>query len=169
MTIRLAQTDDLPFLEEMYRQVVVAMRRNGLFIWDDVYPAAFLAEDIAQKRLYVLDGQGDEITACYALCREHTEKDAVLWVHPDENALYLDRLAVHVEYARKGTGTKALHSALSLAKHQGAVALRLFVAESNLPAIAFYRKNGFCQREGLYEEVIDEALTLRFYGFETAV
>lgn len=31
MTIRLAQTDDLPFLEEMYRQVVVAMCRNGLF------------------------------------------------------------------------------------------------------------------------------------------
>ncbi len=41
MTIRLAQTDDLPFLEEMYRQVVVAVRRNGLFIWDDVYPLHF--------------------------------------------------------------------------------------------------------------------------------
>ena len=142
MTIRLAQTDDLPFLKEMYRQVVAAMRRDGLFIWDDVYPTAFLAEDIAQKRLYVLDGQGDKITACYALCREHAGKDAVSWAHPDENALYLDRLAVHVEHARKGTGTKALHSALSLAKHQEQWRFG-FCGGSNLRPLPFIAKTAF--------------------------
>lgn len=37
------------------------------------------------------------------------------------------------------------------------------------PAINLYLKNGFRQVDGIYEERIDDDLTLREYGFEIEV
>jgi ribosomal protein S18 acetylase RimI-like enzyme len=56
-----------------------------------------------------------------------------------------------------------------LAKEKSAEYLRLFVVDRNEPAIRLYRKNGWNLAGGIYEEVIDEGLVLREYGFETAV
>ena len=168
MQIQLAQCSDLLRIKEMYIQVTAAMMRSGLAVWDEVYPAEFVAEDIAQKRLYVLT-EDTHLLAGFVLCRTHAHAVAVTWQHDDKRACYMDRLAVSVPCARKGIGTIALRYALSLAKMQGAQVLRLFVADTNLPAIAFYKKNGFSQCLGSYEEKIDDTLTLRFYGFEISV
>ena len=43
--------------------------------------------------------------------------------------------------------------------------LRLFVVDINEPAVHLYRKNGFAQAEGIYEEKFDD-FVLREYGFE---
>lgn len=48
--------------------------------------------------------------------------------------------------------------------------LRLFVADSNIPAIHFYKKSGFARAAGHYDEVFaDGCSALREYGYEITV
>ena len=44
--------------------------------------------------------------------------------------------------------------------------LRLFVVDFNRPAINLYEKFGFKRVEGIYKEVIDEALSFNEFGYE---
>ena len=58
---------------------------------------------------------------------------------------------------------------MELAKEKGVEYLRLFVVDINKPAINLYIKNGFKKAEGIYDEIIDDNLTLHEYGFERQV
>lgn len=165
MEFRAAQPTDLPQVEAVYQKIVAHMQRQGVLVWDEVYPRAVLGEDIAQGRLYILL-DGAQITAAFALCEANEGARAVQWAQPQAKALYLDRLGVAVEHLRKGLGSAMLRRAAALARDRGAQALRLFVVESNRPAIRLYESCGFLRAAGVYEERIDEDLTLREWGFE---
>ena len=80
--------------------------------------------------------------------------------------MYLDRLAVSPVYAGQGIGSRMLTLARQTAQAQGAQQLRLFVVQENRPAIRLYEKNGFLRAGGVYQEVIDDTLTLCEYGYE---
>lgn len=165
MDLRLAKTGDLPQLKTMYQQIVEHMNKNGIQIWDEIYPCEFLGEDIENKRLYVLEKRG-EIVSAFALCDSNAGAEAVVWEDENADALYIDRLGVRVSAMGTGIGSVALDKAIVLAKERGAKYLRLFVVDRNKPAINLYRKKEFKQAGGCYDEVIDEELTLREYGFE---
>lgn len=162
---RLATTADLPQLKAVYREIAAHMRSNGIDIWDDVYPCEFFGEDIERQCLYVLtDGQA--IVAAFGLCGECSGESSVEWADQQAKALYLERFGVHSGHLKKGIGSIMLQKAIALAGDKGAAYLRLFVVDSNEPAINLYRKNGFMRREGVYDEVVDDSLVLREYGFE---
>lgn len=82
-------------------------------------------------------------------------------------ALYIDRLGVNVDYFRQGIGSLAFKKAITLVKKKGTEYLRLFVVDINHPAINLYIKNGFKRVQGIYDEVIDDELTLHEFGLET--
>lgn len=164
MHLRLATPEDLPQLREVYGKIVAHMEKTGLQIWDDVYPVCALAEDIAGRRLYILEEAG-EILAAFALCSAHPGSSAISWKYGGQ-ALYLDRLGVNIHHLRRGLGSLALQKAVELAGSLGAGSVRLFVVDRNEPAIRLYCKNGFTQAEGLYLEEIDASLTFREWGFE---
>ena len=169
MQFRLAATDDLPKLQAMYQKIVERMHQNGIFVWDESYPCEFLGEDIANHRLYLLSGETGELLAAFALCAPSGSAEDLLWPHHCNNALYLERLGVSASAFRQGIGSALLAHAAAAAAEKGADCLRLFVVDSNLPAINFYLKNGFCQADGIHLEQIDEELTLKEYGFEKEV
>ncbi len=83
--------------------------------------------------------------------------------------MYIDRLGVDVRYAKRGIGSRMLAEAKELAGALGAEYLRLFVVDSNEPAIRLYEKNGFAKAAGIYEEAFDDGFTLREYGYEIKV
>lgn len=165
MNLRLANMDDLPQLKGVYRNIIDTMNQNNIQIWDEIYPCEFFADDIENNRLYVLMEQ-DEIAAAFALCSANAGENHVKWENNRAQALYIDRLGVNVNYLRKGIGALTLHQAVALAKEKGAAYLRLFVVDSNEPAINLYRKSGFQQADGIYDEVIDDDLILHELGFE---
>lgn len=165
MDLRLAKTGDLPQLKTMYQQIVEHMNKNGIQIWDEVYPCEFLGEDIENKQLYVLEKRG-EIVSAFALCDSNAGAEAVAWEDKNADALYIDRLGVKVSAMGTGIGSAVLDKAIVLAKERGAKYLRLFVVDRNKPAINLYIKKGLKKAGGCYDEVIDEELTLREYGFE---
>ncbi|MDD3193767.1 MAG: GNAT family N-acetyltransferase [Oscillospiraceae bacterium] len=165
MEFRLAQEKDLPQIEKTYRELIVQMEKDGIDIWDEVYPCAFFKEDVGAGALWILT-EGEQVAAAFALLETNSGADAVEWEDPSAKAMYLDRLGVGVAFARQGLGGRMLRQAAALAKEKGASWLRLFVVDRNEPAISLYRKAGFQQAKGVYEERIDDELTLLEYGFE---
>ncbi len=157
--------NDLPQLEVLYQGCAAQMARNGLQIWDEIYPAIALPGDIRQRQLYVL-AEESEILAAFALCPGVLEADGVGWREPEARACILERLAVRVDRRGEGLGAAALREAETLARGQGVRYLRLLVVDVNTPAIALYQMCGFRQADGLYRHMIDDSLILREYGFE---
>ena len=168
MTFQIAAPGDLPALRAMYTALVAAMNESGLAIWDDVYPCCMLEEDVAAGRLFMLVQAGEPLAA-FALCAANGGQDAVRWPQPDARALYLDRLGVSPRHARQGLGSHMLAHARETARAMGVGALRLFVVAENRPAIRLYEKNGFIRAQGVYHEVVDEALTLCELGYELQI
>ena len=140
------------------------MNHSNVRIWDEIYPCAFLEEDIRAGRLYILKN-GDDIAAAFALYESNEGEPFVKWENADAKALYIDRLGVNVKYLRQGLGRVMLRNAAELALQKNAEYLRLFVVDINEPAVNLYRENGFAQAEGIYEEKFDD-FVLREYGFE---
>ncbi len=168
MNISLAGMNDLPDIKAMYARVIADMARRGLDIWDEVYPISVLEQDIQQKRLYVLRQNGI-MAAAFALCDKSAGEARVQWANQQAKAVYLDRLGVDATMAGTGWGSQALSCAQRIARQMDAEYLRLFVVDANLPAIHFYQKNGYQRANGVFDEIIDDALTLREYGFEKAL
>lgn len=165
MDVRKAAAKDLPYFKEMYREIVGEMKSQGIDIWDEVYPSEFLGEDIEKERLYLLT-EGEETVAAFALCEESGGENAVAWEDGGASALYLYRLGVSPKFLRRGIGSAALEKAVRIAGEKGAKYLRLFVVDSNEPAVNLYLKNGFRRVEGVYEDKIVPGFTLREHGFE---
>ena len=168
MNFRSAVMQDLPRLKTMYQRIVKNMEKQGIFIWDDIYPSDFFAEDIEKQRLYVLTDH-EEIISAFALCDTNAGEKAVQWQENSAKALYIDRLGVNVQYAKRGIGSFMLAKAKAAAKASGAKYLRLFVVDVNEPAIKLYIKNGFIKAGGAFNEVFDDGFTLHEYGYEIEI
>ena len=167
MQLKKAEAQDLAPIRATFSRLVDAMRRDGIMIWDDIYPNEIFAEDVEQGRLYVLY-DGDTVVSAFALCCECSGQDAVEWREKDAYALYLFRLGVNVDYLRRGIGSLMIKESMRLTSELGAKYLRLFVVDSNKPAIDMYFKNGFWQAEGAYDQTIGDRC-LHEFGFEIDV
>lgn len=165
MNLRLADMNDLPQLKAVYQEIIEKMNHDNIRIWDEIYPCEFFSDDIQNNRLYVLTQQ-DEIAAAFVFCDTNAGEEAVKWENGQKKALYIDRFGVNVNYMRKGIGSLMLKKAMVLAAQKGAEYLRLFVVDINEPAINLYLKNGFNRVDGIYDEIIDDDLTLHEFGFE---
>jgi ribosomal-protein-alanine N-acetyltransferase len=55
----------------------------------------------------------------------------------------IDGLGVHPDFQGRGLGREGLHRGLHLLKEDGAVRITLTVIDSNEPALALYRTEGF--------------------------
>lgn len=165
MDFRLAEPGDLPQLQAVYQRIIEWMNCGGIQIWDDIYPCAFFADDMNQKRLFLLLENG-VIVCAFALCESNAGAEHITWKSSAGKALYIDRLGVNVNFLRKGIGGFALQKAIALAREKGAESLRLFVVDINQPAISLYLKSGFSRADGIYEEIIDDDLVLHELGFE---
>lgn len=167
MQVKLVTNKDLAKVKDFYQAATAKMRAEGICLWDDMYPLAFLACDVENEELYCLQDD-NEILAAFALCKKGQGTEAIKWSpeRDDERILYLYRFAVSAQYKRIGLGGKALEYIFDTARKQGATTIRFFVDMQNVPALSFYKKQGLSQQPGLYVEEIDENLTLREYGYE---
>ena len=165
MEFRRAEEKDLVQVKQVFERIATHMEAQGLSIWDEVYPCAFFAEDIEKGRLFVL-ADGERIVSAFALCADNAGAFSVLWPNGARRAMYLDRFGVSVEDRGRGVGRLMLQKARQTAAAMGAETLRLFVVDENAPAIRLYERAGFMRAEGVFDEVIDEELTLREYGYE---
>lgn len=165
MKFRLANNNDLEFLKEMYVKIIENMYKNDIKIWNDFYPFEVIKEDIDKKNFYVLENDKEIIAAC-ALCNSNSGENSLTWLEETKNVFYIDRLGVNTDYLRQGIGSSLINQVKTFAKDENKKYIRLFVVDSNIPAINMYLKNGFEKVDGTFEEVINEERSLIEYGFE---
>lgn len=167
MIFRLATEVDLPALKTMYRAIIGQMERDGIRIWDDVYPTEVLIDDIRAGGLYLAEDNGEPACA-FALCPTTGGIDTMKWREPNAEAWYIERLGVSPRFLRRGLGEACLREAVRLCAAADIPYLRLFVVDKNTPAIDLYLKVGMTRVEGLYEKYIFGDFLISEYGFEMA-
>ena len=167
MGVRLAVMADLPQIQAVYTGIIEQMERDGLQIWEEIYPNEFFAADIEQQQLYVLERGG--IAGAFALCAEDPGEEQVAWAERGGKALYLNRLGVGAHCLRQGLGRLLLGEAERLTRENGAAYLRLFVVDSNRPAIRLYETSGFQRMPGSFDKTLDDGTALHEFAYEKRV
>lgn len=116
MNLRLANSNDLPKIKDMYSKIINNMNNNNIDIWDDIYPNEFFNDDIENKCLYLLVEKNGDIVAAFALNEFNDGENYVAWERSDKKALYIDRVGVNIDYLRRGVGSALLEYAVNIAK-----------------------------------------------------
>ncbi len=165
MDFRLAKESDLLEIKTMYKKLINRMNKDGIDIWDDIYPCEFFVNDILNGNLYIAL-KNEVIVGAFALVNAHIGEEAVEWKDSGAKALYIDRLGVNIEFAKQGIGSELLTAASKIATKRAVKYLRLFVINYNHPAITLYEKCGFTKVNGVYKEVIDKNLVFEEFGYE---
>lgn len=164
MNLRLAEEKDIPEINKLFKDITRKLDEDGIPIWDEIYPSCAFPGDIKRKSLFLLEEKG-EILSAFALCERPEDEGTVEWESPEAKGIYLFRFAVAPVCLKRGIGTLVLGEAEREAKERGGEYLRLLVVDYNLPAIAFYEKNGYKKAKGHYLKHQD-ALKLKEYGYE---
>ncbi|MBR6567485.1 MAG: GNAT family N-acetyltransferase [Clostridia bacterium] len=164
MNLRLATEKDLPEINRLFYAITKKLDRDGIRIWDEIYPACAFPDDIERKSLFVLEEYGILISA-FALCDPQEDEGSIVWENHESKGVYLFRFGVAPDYLKKGIGTYTLKEAEKIAKERGGEYLRLLVVDYNIPAIRFYEKNGYRKAQGFYVKDQD-GLILKEYGYE---
>lgn len=164
MKLRLATIKDLPELKALFSSITAELDKNGISIWDDVYPYCAFPDDIKRDSFFVLEESGKLISA-FALCPPQEDEGSIVWENSESKGIYIYRLGVAPDCLKKGIGSYMIKEAQRIAKERGGEYLRLLVVDFNKPAIAFYLKNGYTKAQGYYMNYLND-LVLKEYGYE---
>lgn len=141
--LRLATMQDLPQIMAIVQDTVKEMHAYGNYQWDEVYPTEQdFAADITQEDLFIAETD-DQI--CGLICINQAEPT----VYSDANwslqekALVLHRMAVDPTLRGRGTGSKLLHQAETLALKQGLRYLKTDTYALNAKAQQLFLKHGY--------------------------
>ena len=152
MTIRFANTDDIPQLLNLLRQVERVHHdiRPDLFRdGGEKYEPETLKELLKDVNRPVLAAVEDGIVVGYAFCvLEETAGDPA---RLDRKELYLDDLCVDASVRGKGVAKQLWQETVDLAKQLGCDAVTLNVWEGNDRARKFYENCGLTVRKTFLE------------------
>ena len=152
MTIRFANTDDIPQLLNLLRQVEMVHHdiRPDLFRdGGEKYEPETLKELLKDVNRPVLAAVEDGVVVGYAFCAlEETAGDPA---RLDRKELYLDDLCVDASVRGKGVAKQLWQETVDLAKQLGCDAVTLNVWEGNDRARKFYENCGLTVRKTFLE------------------
>ncbi|MFF5383840.1 GNAT family N-acetyltransferase [Pedobacter suwonensis] len=143
MTIRLALTEDIPFIMQLVRKVVPLMRAAGNFQWGDDYPnPEVFSSDIAIGQLWVAELE-KEIVGVSAITTDQDPEYADAGWDITEKAIVTHRLAVDPDCQGKGIAKALMNQAEQAAKDSGISILRVDTNSENLATQALFPKLGY--------------------------
>ena len=147
MEYRLAEKSDIDDVVKLIKAAIVQMEADGIYQWDDIYPAKEdFINDIEKKSLYLaIDSK--KLAAIYVISAESDEayKNAT-WENNDESAYILHRFCVSPDYQNKGIGKEVLAHIETQIYEMGYNSIRLDVFTENPYAQKLYRKSGYIVR-----------------------
>lgn len=146
--IRLAKSSDLKEIKNLTEACAIALQERGIYQWNENYPSEEkLRADIEKEELYLLMKK-NLISGIIVLTPEMGEEYLpVEWLIPNENNLYVHRLAIHPSVWGEGYGQELMDFAEKYAGEQEYVSVRLDTFSQNSRNQEFYAKRGY-QRLG---------------------
>lgn len=149
--IRPAKIEEIPQILRLTKACAQHMIGNGIFQWNKHYPskAAFL-KDVKRKELFVLEHHS-MIQGCIAISSFMDEEYApVEWLTPNDNNLYIHRLAVHPELQGKGKARLLMDAAEQKAAEEKYTSIRLDTFSKNERNRRFYEARGYQKLGAIY-------------------
>ena len=144
MKYRLGTDQDLDEICSLVKDAIVEMEKNGIYQWDDIYPArSDFEEDIRNDNLYVVFDE-DMLIAFYVISAECDEQyKNGQWECEEDSAYILHRFCVSPKMQNRGLGKIILDHVEQQIKDMGYRSIRLDTFTQNPFAQRLYRHNGY--------------------------
>lgn len=147
MEYKLGTLQDLDSICLLIKEAIFEMEKNGIYQWDDIYPAREdFEEDIRNNNLYVVF-EKDFLVAFYVISGECDEQyNNAEWRYEADSAYILHRFCVSPKVQNRGIGKKVLQHIEQQIKDMGYKSVRLDAFIQNPFAQRLYRHNGYESR-----------------------
>lgn len=144
MSLRLAVSDDVPYIMGIIRNVIPRMHTAGNYQWDEFYPnEATFHKDIKKDTLYVYDEAG-VIKGCIVADDNHAfAYDDIPWELARMDCLALHRLAIDPHFQGQGLAQKILIDISEIGKEKGYYGIHTDTSLENKPMQKLFEKLGF--------------------------
>ncbi len=142
--IRLANIHEIPKILHITRSCAKEMMQQNIFQWSEKYPTKELfLQDYQRNELYVKE-LNNIIIGCIVLTSKiDAPYKTISWLTPNNNNLYVHRLAVHPNFQHQGNAQKLMTFAEDFALKNNYVSIRLDTFSQNKRNQQFYELRGY--------------------------
>ena len=149
--IRKADISDLFAIKKITETCTKDLIAQNIFQWTDAYPSLEVFKtDIEQEALYAYC-VSNKIVGCIMFSKEKDPLyDTVKWLTPDNQNLYIHRLAVHPENQGQGIARKMMDFAENFAEENELLSVRLDTFSKNPRNVKFYKARGYVKLGDIY-------------------
>lgn len=146
-----SKISEIPEILLLTKQCAAAMIAKGIYQWNEQYPSKQAFEnDIARQELYVYKLEDKIIGTVVISTFMDEEYIPINWLSPNENNLYIHRLAVHPSFQGQGYAVQLMDFAEAFAKAHNAISIRLDTFSQNTRNQAFYEQRGYQRLGNIY-------------------
>ncbi|WP_298901261.1 GNAT family N-acetyltransferase [uncultured Psychroserpens sp.] len=149
--IRKATLKDIDAIISITKACAKHMIDQQIFQWNEHYPnpSAF-QNDVERDELYVLDVE-NSIKGCIVISTLMDEEYMpVTWLTPNENNIYIHRLAIHPKYQGQGYARQLMNFAEAHAIENNYTSIRLDTFSENKRNQKFYELRGYQRLGNIY-------------------
>ena len=149
--IRCAKILEIPEILGLTKACAKQMEKRGIFQWNEEYPSREAFEnDISRKELYVLKSENTLIGCITITTYMDEEYVPIKWLTPNENNIYIHRLAVDPKFQGKGYAQMLMNFAENYALENKYISIRLDTFSQNKRNQNFYAQRGYQKLGNVY-------------------
>ena len=149
--IRCAKILEIPEILGLTKACAKQMEKRGIFQWNEEYPSIEAFEnDISRKELYVLKSENTLIGCITITTYMDEEYVPIKWLTPNENNIYIHRLAVDPKFQGKGYAQMLMNFAENYALENKYISIRLDTFSQNKRNQKFYAQRGYQKLGNVY-------------------
>lgn len=149
--IRRAKITELPAILSITRTCTIDMIQKGIFQWNEDYPSTQNFEkDIERAELYLLENDNRILGTIVISTFMDEEYSQTNWLTPNENNIYIHRLAVHPDFQGKGFAQQLMDFAENYARQNGYASVRLDTFSQNPRNQKFYESRGYQKLDDIF-------------------
>jgi len=142
--IREATVNDLDAILKITKSCAKKLVSKNIFQWNEYYPNRNVFEnDLYNKWLYVTVKENKVIGSVCVSDLIDDEYATVKWLTPNNNNIYIHRLAVDPDYQGVGYAQKMMSFAEEFAKKNKYKSIRLDTFSKNMKNQKFYKQRGY--------------------------
>ena len=149
--VQQAKISEIPDILTLTNSCRRHMDAQGIFQWTDHYPSKSQFEiDIARKELYTLR-QDNKLIGCIVISSLMDEEyKKVKWLTPNDNNIYVHRLAIDPTHQGKGHAQKLMDFGETYARTNDYASVRLDTFSQNRRNQRFYEQRGYQKLQNIY-------------------
>lgn len=146
-----SKISEIPEILLLTKACAQHMISKGIYQWNEHYPTRQAFEkDIKRKELYVYKLEDKIIGTVVISTLMDEEYIPVDWLSPNENNLYIHRLAVHPLFQGQGYAVQLMDFSEAFAKAHNFASIRLDTFSQNTRNHTFYEQRGYQRLGNIY-------------------